>query len=330
MQQKRRRRNCPDSKRRCKCWTCLPGHQSISKVGKRPKQFYRVQSENQIDLLIAGALEHESLHRNFTVMSPQVAGSGALRSLAYFVAPEEQAVQPAPGVLFAIPDFSPFSRETFLRSTEFAEKIGAQEVTLLHVQSTFAEAKEKALGNELPAVEDALTEWIGDRQTGVSLDSRSVRGNTGFTACEFIQSSEANLLVLPSHVGHPNLPVFAPVLDWIIQVIPTNLWVMRRSAPPSRCKPIVLPPPPSLRRGRPCSCFRLRQRPGCGARLACEADLEKLDGNIEHGLRRTGCPRRSPGQAQDKISRRVRKGRQDSELQRHREHGGWRQRLGKS
>lgn len=195
--------------------------------GEASEAILRVQSENQIDLLIAGALEHESLHRNFTGDVARKLLVQAPCDLLLFVAPEERAVQPAQ-IFVAIPDFGPFSRETFLRSTEFAEKIGAQEVTLLHVQSTFAEAKEKALGNELPAVEDALTEWIGDRQTGVSLDSRSVRGNTGFTACEFIQSSEANLLVLPSHVGHPNLPVFAPVLDWIIQVIPTNLWVMRQ------------------------------------------------------------------------------------------------------
>ena len=52
-------------------------------------------------------------------------------------------------------------------------------------------------------------------------------GNTGFTAFEFIQSSGSDLLVMPSQFLSPDQPVFAPVLDWIIQVIPTNLWVIR-------------------------------------------------------------------------------------------------------
>ena len=195
--------------------------------GEASAAILRVQNEYQIDLLIAGALERESLHRNFTGDVARKLLVQAPCDLLLFVEPDEQAVPPAQ-IFVAIPDFSPFSRETFLRSTAFAEKIGAKEVMLLHVQSTFAEAKEKALGNEPPSVEDALNEWMSDRQTQLSLDSHSMRGNTGFTACEYIQSSDAKLLVLPSHIGHPNLPVFAPVLDWIIQVIPTNLWVMRQ------------------------------------------------------------------------------------------------------
>ena len=196
--------------------------------GEPSEAILRVQSENQIDLLIAGALEQESLHRNFTGDVARKLLVQAPCDLLLFVEPDERAVPPAQ-IYVAIPDFSPFSRETFLRSTAFAEKIGAQEVILLHVQSTFAEAKEKALGHEPPSVEDALAEWTSDRPTSkLSLDTHSMRGNTGFTACEYIQSSQANLLVLPSHIGHPTLPVFAPVLDWIIQVIPTNLWVMRQ------------------------------------------------------------------------------------------------------
>ena len=204
-----------------------PGSPIHFEHGEPSEAILRVQNEHQIDLLIAGALEHESLHRNFTGDVARKLLVRAPCDLLFFVEPEEQAVPPAQ-VIVAIPDFSPFSRETFLRSTAFAEKIGAKEVTLLHVQTTFAEVKEKALGNEPPSVEDALNEWMSDRQTPLSLDSHLVRGNTGFTACEYVQSSDAKLLVLPSHLGHPTLPVFAPVLDWIIQVIPTNLWVMRQ------------------------------------------------------------------------------------------------------
>ena len=209
-----------------------PGSPIHFERGEPAEAILRLQNEQEIDLLIAGALERESLHRNFTGDVARTLLREAPCDLLLFVEPTEQAVPPAQ-VFVAVPDFSPFSRQTFLRSADFAEKIGAQELTLLHVQSTFTEAKEKALGNDPLSVEDTLTDWMRGRRTSkLSLESHSVRGNTGFTACEFIQSSDANLLVLPSNLGHPNLPVFAPVLDWIIQVIPTNLWVIRQVGEP--------------------------------------------------------------------------------------------------
>jgi nucleotide-binding universal stress UspA family protein len=209
-----------------------PGSPIHFEQGEPAEAILRVQSENQIELLIAGALERESLHRNFTGDVARKLLVQAPCDLLLFVEPQERAIPPEQ-IFVAIPDFSPFSRETFFRSTAFAEKVGAQEVTLLHVQSTFAEAKEKALGNDSPSVEDALNDWASERPTtGINLDSHSVRGNTGFTACASVHSSNAKLLVLPSHLGHPNLPVFAPVLDWILQVIPTNLWVMRQVGEP--------------------------------------------------------------------------------------------------
>ena len=63
----------------------------------------------------------------------------------------------------------------------------------------------------------------------LELDYHLLRGNTGFTACEFIQSSGADLVVMPSQMPSAYQPVFAPALDWIIQVIPANLWVIRQT-----------------------------------------------------------------------------------------------------
>jgi hypothetical protein len=63
----------------------------------------------------------------------------------------------------------------------------------------------------------------------LELDYHLLRGNTGFTACEFIQSSGTDLVVMPSQMPSPDQPVFAPALDWIIQVIPGNLWVIRQT-----------------------------------------------------------------------------------------------------
>jgi hypothetical protein len=49
-------------------------------------------------------------------------------------------------------------------------------------------------------------------------------------------------------------------------------------------------PQSGFSRGASFSSFRLRRHPCCGARLACEADFERLR-NIKRKLRRTGCPR---------------------------------------
>jgi nucleotide-binding universal stress UspA family protein len=197
-------------------------------TGPPSQAILSVQSEQQIDLLIAGALEQESVHRNFTGDVARALLREAVCDLFLFVEPKEES--PPPEHLFvAIPDFGPFSREVFQRSIDFADRVGAKRLTLLHVQTTFAKAKEKALGTDAPSSQQKLEALAAEAGSStVEVDIHSVRGNTGFTACEFIQSNGADLLVLPSQIGSPNQPVFAPVLDWIIQVIPTNVWVMRQ------------------------------------------------------------------------------------------------------
>ncbi len=207
----------------------LPGDAPIHfQAGQPSEAILKVQSEQQIDLLIAGALEQESVHRNFTGDVARALLREAACDLFLFVEPKEGA--PPPQHLFvAIPDFTPFCQEVFQRSTHFAERVGAKKLTLLHVQTTFAEAKEKALGTDAPSSQQNLDAFAAKSlSAAVEIDTHPVRGNTGFTACEFIQSNGADLLVLPSRIGEPGQPIFAPVLDWIIQVIPTNVWVIRR------------------------------------------------------------------------------------------------------
>jgi hypothetical protein len=114
-------------------------------AGSPSEAILNVLSAQQIDLLIAGALEQESVHRNFTGDVARSLLREAPCDLFLFVEPKEGA--PPPGHVFvAIPDFTPFSRQVSQRGANLAERIGAKRLTLLHVQTTFAEAKEKALG----------------------------------------------------------------------------------------------------------------------------------------------------------------------------------------
>jgi len=198
--------------------------------GQPAEAILRAQHEASIDLLVAGAMETESVHRNFTGDVARELLRRAHCDLLLYTEPRENP-KPPEGILVAIPDFSDLSRKVLRSALDFAERSGGRRITILYVQTTFAEAKEKALGvsnGALPA-EETLEAWVREEERPVlELDYHLLRGNTGFTACEFIQSSGADLVVMPSQMPSAYQPVFSPALDWIIQVIPANLWVIRQ------------------------------------------------------------------------------------------------------
>jgi nucleotide-binding universal stress UspA family protein len=198
--------------------------------GEPVQSILKAQRKEHIDLLVAGALETESVHRNFTGNVSRELLRQAPCDLILYTDPKEKPEVPE-AILIAIPDFSELSRHVFHRAVNLAEQQGTKRVTLAHVQTTFAEAKEKVVSTTsgAPSSEEIIEGLVREREISVvELDYHLLRGNTGFTACEFIQSSSTNLLVMPSHMYSKGQPVFAPALDWIIQVIPTNLWVIRQ------------------------------------------------------------------------------------------------------
>ncbi len=195
-------------------------------AGEPAEAILKVQAAAGMDLIIAGALERESVHRNFTGNVARELLRRAPCDLILFVDPSET---PKPlGIFFVLlPDFSEPSRRAFHRALDLAELAGAAELSAIHVQTTFAEAKEKVSGSSC-SPEQSLEELVHERrESPVELDYHVLRGNTGFNAFEYIQSSKADLLVMPSQIDATGQPVFAPVLDWVIQVIPSNLWVIR-------------------------------------------------------------------------------------------------------
>ena len=199
--------------------------------GEPAEAILKVQREEQIDLLVAGAMETESVHRNFT---GDVARELLRRAPCDLLLYTEPSANPKPpeGILVVIPDLSERSRQLLSAALSLGERSGGRQITILHVQTTFAEAKEKALGvgNGNLSAEETLNSWVQEEaRPEIELDYHLLRGNTGFTACEFIQSSGTDLVVMPSQMPMTGQPVFAPALDWIIQVIPGNLWVIRQS-----------------------------------------------------------------------------------------------------
>jgi nucleotide-binding universal stress UspA family protein len=187
-----------------------------------------VQKEAGIEVLIAGALERETVHRNFTGNVARELMRRASADLFLFVEPSERP-KDIRHVFMAAPDFSPATRRVLHRAVEFSERARAETLTVVHVQTPFAEAKEKALGGEAPSVEENLRLLLSEKAaSSIQFDYHLVRGNTGFTAFEFIQGSDADLLVMPSKLQADGTAAFPPVLDWAVQVIPANLWIVRQ------------------------------------------------------------------------------------------------------
>jgi nucleotide-binding universal stress UspA family protein len=200
--------------------------------GEPAEAILKVQREENIDLLVAGAMETQSVHRNFTGDVARELLRRAPCDLLLYTEPNENPTPPK-GMLVVVPDLSESSRLVVCAALKLAARGGGHQITILHVQTTFAEAKEKALGvgNGILSAEETLESWVEDqKRPDVELDYHLLRGNTGFTACEFIQSSGTDLVVMPSQMPFSNQPVFAPALDWIIQVIPGNLWVIRQGS----------------------------------------------------------------------------------------------------
>jgi nucleotide-binding universal stress UspA family protein len=198
--------------------------------GEPAEAILKVQLEGNIDLLVAGAMERQSVHRNFTGDVARELLQRARCDLLLYTEPKEDP-NPPERILVVVPDLSERSRQVFCAALNLADRSGGRQITLLHVQTTFAEAKEKALGvtNGALSAEETLESWVeGEPRPNLELDYHLLRGNTGFTACEFIQSSGTDLVVMSSQMPSSAQPVFAPALDWIIQVIPGNLWVIRQ------------------------------------------------------------------------------------------------------
>lgn len=200
------------------------------RTGDPVEAILTVQQEIGIEVLIAGALERETVHRNFTGNVARELMRRTTADLFLFVEPHENP-DDIRHIFMAVPDFSPSTRSVFRRAVEFGERARAEMLTVVHVQTPFSEAKDKALGTEGPRPEDNLQSLLEETPaSSLQFDYHLVRGNTGFTAFEFIQGAGADLLVMPSEVQPGGIPAFAPVLDWVIQVIPANLWVIRQPA----------------------------------------------------------------------------------------------------
>jgi nucleotide-binding universal stress UspA family protein len=112
------------------------------------------------------------------------------------------------------------SIEFLNRTCELATRLGAMEMVFIGIVTPFdmARAVEGDHFDEegLAAIVDQASGFQGD------VDFRLLRSTTGFAVCDFLQENGADLFIAGSRrkEGARHLPTR---LDWLLQVIPTNV-----------------------------------------------------------------------------------------------------------
>jgi nucleotide-binding universal stress UspA family protein len=191
--------------------------------------------DNNVDLVVAGALEKEVILRPVlgNVARRLVREAGC--SVLLFTKPERQP-KPLRQIVF-IADYSEHGQQALKKTLGLAAAESCQRLYVVRIYTTFDEARSSLradVGDGAPRPltfeeeEAALEEFVlAAGQTDVPIEARCLRGNTGFAASDFVQSVEADLLVVPVHASRDKGERLPNHIAWITNVIPCNLWVIR-------------------------------------------------------------------------------------------------------
>ena len=189
----------------------------------------------RIDLLIAGAMERDSEGRFFLGKVSRVLVRDAPCSILLFPNPSPE---PAPfSTLAVIVDYTPASRLAMQVTLELAARSKAETVHVLRIFTVFsqvlAEPQEFMKGNDSNALaeeEARLDAFVQEFDiSAIPIVTRCIEGTTGFGAADHVQDIGADLLVIASDgpSGHAHFP---PRMEWLENVIPVNLLVIRPPA----------------------------------------------------------------------------------------------------
>lgn len=189
--------------------------------------------KNHLELLIAGALEKEAVHRQFLGDVARRLVREASCSVMLFTNP---ALQPKPlqHIVF-MAEYTEHAQRAFRRTLHLAERENCERLYVIRNYTTFDKARARRRGRNprtvartLDEEESALQEFVlAAGATQVPIETRCIRGNTGFAASDFIQAVEADLLVVPLETKPGPETKLPRQSAWITDVIPCNLWIIR-------------------------------------------------------------------------------------------------------
>lgn len=194
-----------------------------------------VIAENEIDLVVAGALEKETALHPFLGNVARRLLREAKCSVLLFTNPEREP-KPLQRIVF-VANYSEHAQHAFRQLLRLAAAEKCERLYAIRVFTTFDEVRASIAaaengGTSRPRTfeeeETALEKFVLDAgETEVPIEARCIRGNTGFAASDFVKAVEAQLLVVPVHKNENSTERLPNHLAWIADVIPCNLWLMR-------------------------------------------------------------------------------------------------------
>lgn len=212
----------------------LPADSPIHYEGGDPAEaILRAVDRAKIDVIVAGALEKEVVLHPFLGNVARRLVRDAACSVILFTRP---AITPKPlrRIVF-IADYTSHGLYALKRTLPFAAAENCERLYVIRVITTFDQAR-ASIGT--PATtpgkqsadeeEEALEQFVlSAGATDVPIEARCIRGNTGLAASDFVQSVEADLLVVPLQKRADATQRLPTNIAWITDVIPCNLWVIR-------------------------------------------------------------------------------------------------------
>lgn len=187
----------------------------------------RALRKNEIDMIVAGALEKELILHPFLGNVARQLVRHADCSVMLFTTPELEP-KPIRRIVF-VADYSDHGRQALQRTFQLADGESCERLYVTKMVTTFDEARAKAKKHAKKSKDDQeaeLEEFIlAAGATDVPIEARLIRGNTGFAIADFAKSVDANLMVVPAACcGDKALPAN---IAWLTDVIPCNLWLIR-------------------------------------------------------------------------------------------------------
>lgn len=192
--------------------------------------------QNEVELIVAGALEKEAVIRSFLGNVARHLVREAPCAVFLFTKPEREP-QPLRRIAFYVPSYSEHAARALRRALRLAEAEKCEHLYVIRVYSTFdaARATLRATQGEAGTAaltfeeeEAALERFIAEAvpASAILLEPRCIRSNTGFAASDFVQSVACDLLVVPveATADSDGLPAH---IAWVTDVIPCNLWIIR-------------------------------------------------------------------------------------------------------
>ena len=214
----------------------LPGDSEVHyRNGDPADGILRAILDNNVDLIIAGALEKESALHPFLGNVARRLLREATCSVLLFTHPELEP-KPMRKIVF-VANYSDHAQRAFKQTLKLAEAEECERLYAVRVYTTFDEVRastfvDNGRGTPKPRTfaeeEDKLEKFVlSAGETEVPIEARCIRGNTGFAASDFVKSVEADLLVVPVHKSETSAERLPNHVAWIADVIPCNLWLIR-------------------------------------------------------------------------------------------------------